>query len=71
MWKNWDGVKVYTVSAQYVEHVEFEHLPDNERIVSLKSAINALQREEGAGNQHENSKRSTQLVKLNSNFQAK
>ena len=33
MWKNWDGVKVYTVSARCVEHVEFEHFPENERIV--------------------------------------
>ena len=44
-WKNWDGYKVYTISARYCEYVEFEHFPENERIVSLKSKINGLNNE--------------------------
>ena len=39
-WKNWDGVKVYTISALYVEYVEFERFPDNEQMISLKTDIN-------------------------------
>ena len=27
MWKNWDGYKVYTVSIQDVEYVDFYHYP--------------------------------------------
>lgn len=34
-WTNWEGVKVYTVSARYVDWVEFERFPDNEKILSL------------------------------------
>ena len=30
-WKNQDGYKVYTISEQYCEYVEFEHFPENER----------------------------------------
>jgi len=44
-WKNWDGVKVYTVNARYVEWAEFERFPDNEKIVLLKSSILALEEE--------------------------
>ena len=38
-WNNWDGKKVYTVSACYVEWVEFERFPHNEKVFSLQSAI--------------------------------
>ena len=41
-WNNRDGVKVYTVSALYVEWAEFERFPDNEKIISIKSAISTL-----------------------------
>jgi hypothetical protein len=34
-WKNWEGVKVYTVNDWYVEWAKFERLPDNEKFVSL------------------------------------
>ena len=43
-WKNWDGVKVYTVSARYVEWAEFERFLDNEKIISIKSAISKLEK---------------------------
>ena len=42
-WKNWDGFKVYTVNARYVECAEFERFPDNEKIVLLKSDIGSLE----------------------------
>lgn len=42
-WKNWDGVKVYTVSARYVEWAEFERFPDNDKIKSLKNDISAME----------------------------
>ena len=38
-WKNWDGFKFYTVSARYIELAEFEHFPDNKKIISIKSSI--------------------------------
>ena len=44
-WKNWDGVKVYTVSACYVEWAEFERFLDNEKIISIKSAISTLEKQ--------------------------
>ena len=44
-WKSWDGRKMYTVSVRYVEWVEFERFPDNEKILSLKSAIVRLENE--------------------------
>ena len=42
-WKNWDGKKVYTTCAHYVEYVEFERFPDNEAMISLKKDIDALE----------------------------
>ena len=45
IWKNWDGYKVYTVSAHYVDHVEFERFPDREDIIGLKSEISAIEEE--------------------------
>ena len=45
IWKNWDGYKMYTVSACYVDHVEFERFPDREDIIGLKSEISAIEEE--------------------------
>ena len=42
-WKNWDGKKVYTICARYVEYVEFEHFLDNEAMISLKKDIDVLE----------------------------
>ena len=44
-WKNWDGVKVYTVLVRHVKWAEFERFPDNEKINTLKSSISTLQEE--------------------------
>ena len=45
-WKNWDGVKVYTVSARYVEWDEFKRFPDNGKMKVLNSAISSALEEE-------------------------
>ena len=45
-WKSWDGVKVYTASARYVEWAEFERFPDNDKIKLLKCAITFSELEE-------------------------
>ena len=42
-WKNWDGFKVYTTSARYVEWAEFERFPENDRIKSKKADISNLE----------------------------
>ena len=60
-WKNWDGLKVYTTSARYIEWVEFERFPDNKKITSKKSDVSALE-QELANNQ--NSSRSSDLEKM-------
>ena len=36
---------MYTVSARYVDHVEFERFPDREDIIGLKSEISAIEEE--------------------------
>ena len=46
-WKNWDGVKVYTTSARYVEWVEFERFPDSDKIKSIKAEIDTLDNQIG------------------------
>ena len=65
-WKNWEGKKVYTTSARYVEWVEFEHFPDNEKIKALKEEIETLQNElEGSDDDEE---KTAQLDKLNASL---
>ena len=42
-WKNWDGKKVWTVSAKDVEFVQFEHYPKTKAIVALEERLKELQ----------------------------
>ena len=44
-WRNWDGYKVYTTNARFVESAEFERFPDNEKITATKVAIATLEEE--------------------------
>ena len=44
-WKNWDRVKVYTVSARHVEWIEFERFPEDDKRLSLKSTISQMEAE--------------------------
>ena len=46
-WKNWDGVKVYTTSARFVEWVEFSQFPESDKIKSLKNKIESMSSENG------------------------
>jgi hypothetical protein len=38
-WQNWDGRKVWTVSAKHVDWVEFEYHPKSKRILELEEEI--------------------------------
>ena len=66
-WKNWEGVKVYTVNARYVEWVEFERFPDNEKIIALKSDITTLEEELASGSDDD---KLAQLDKLRNELKA-
>ena len=39
-WKNYDGKKVYTLSVNYVQFVEFKHFPKNRASISQKPDCN-------------------------------
>ena len=41
-WKNWEGKKVHTTSARFVEWVEFDRFPVSDKIKSLKNEIESM-----------------------------
>ena len=64
-WKNWDGKKVWCVSARHVEYVEFERFPVDERMVSLKATIQGLENEiNNENNRNELTKLKRQLKQM-------
>ena len=44
-WQNWDGRKVWTVSAKHVDWVEFEYHPKSKDILSLEGEIKEIESE--------------------------
>lgn len=62
VWKNWNGVKVYTVNARNVEWIEIERFPESQNIVSLRESIEKL--EEDLETDDNDVEKRNQLVQL-------